>query len=109
MTDDDLKEFLVANRDQINAQVRQKLIDGLIATHRWEMSEQISKTVNEFVAAEIIPGVKAYLQAEKGAIMEASLEAAREIGDMISKEMVKKAAQNIAGYSFRAIMEGVFK
>src|SRR5690606_19574560 len=53
VTEEDVKAFLEANREDINAQVKQRLIDGLLQSHRWEMSDQISKVVGEFMAEEV--------------------------------------------------------
>lgn len=108
MTKEELDDFLEANRAEISAAVKAKLIEGLLTQHRWEMSEIVAKTVNEFVAAEVVPEIKAYLESEKGAIIVAAKEAARQIGELITKQMVTTASKNIAGYQFRKTMEAVF-
>ncbi len=110
MTDEELKQFLETNKSEIQSAVREKMIAGLLASHRWEISEQIGKAVNEFIAAEIVPDVRKFLQDEKGPILEAAMQSARQIGDMISKQLVTKAAENIkTSYRFGGLMEGLFK
>ena len=109
MTKEELDAFLEANSSEINGAIKAKLIEGLINQHRWEMSEIVAKTVNEFVTTEIVPEIKAYLQSEKGPILEAAKTAAREIGDLITTQMVTTAAKNIQGYNFRSIVEPIFK
>jgi len=109
MTKDELDDFLEANRAEITGAIKAKLIEGLLTQHRWEMSEIVAKTVNEFVTTEVVPEIKAYLQSEKGPILEASKEAARQIGDLITKQMVTNAAKNLQGYNFRSILEPIFK
>lgn len=110
MTKDELDEFLEANRADITAAVKAKLIEGLLSQHRWEMSEIVAKTVNDFVSTEVVPEIKAYLASEKGAIVEAAKEAARQIGELITKQMVVSATKNMGnGYAFKGVMEGIFK
>lgn len=109
MTDEEMKDFLKANKDDIQKAVKDRLIEGLIASHRWQMSEVIATEVNAFMAAEIVPEIKKFLVSEKGVILEAAMTSARQIGDMVSKAMVERAAKNVEGYSFRQIMENLFK
>ncbi len=111
VTEEDVKAFLEANREDINAQVKQRLIDGLLQSHRWEMSDQISKVVGEFMAEEVMPEVKKFLASEKGPIIEAAIGAASQIGDMLTQEMVKKAAKNIGegSYRYRDVIKQIFE
>nr|WP_278521290.1 hypothetical protein [Brucella anthropi] len=111
MTEEEVKAFLEANREDINAQVKQRLIDGLLQSHRWEMSDQISKVVGEFMAEEVMPEVKKFLASEKGPIIEAAIGAASQIGDMLTQEMVKKAAKNIGegSYRYRDVLKTIFE
>lgn len=112
MTEEDLKEFLEANKAEIQAKVKEKLIDGLLANHKWTMNDQIGQTVAEFMKDEIMPEVKAYLVSEKSAILAGAVKAASEIGDMLAKQLVTQAAKNInekSIYQFRTIAEAIFK
>lgn len=112
MTEEDLKQFLEANKAEVQAQVKQRLIDGLLANHQWTMRDQISEVVAEFMKTEIMPDVKAYLMSEKSAILEGAVKAASEIGDMLAKQLVAQAAKNIndkSTYQFRQVAEAIFK
>lgn len=112
MTEEDLKEFLEANKAEVQAQVKQRLIDGLLNNHQWTMRDQISEVVAEFMKTEIMPEVKAYLVSEKSAILEGAVKAASEIGDMLAKQLVAQAAKNIndkSTYQFRQVAEAIFK
>jgi hypothetical protein len=109
MTKEELDDFLEANRAEIAGAINSKLIEGLLSQHRWEMSEIVAKTVNDFVSTEVVPEIKAYLEGEKGAIVEAAKAAALQIGNLITTQMVTSAAKNINGYGFRTVMEGIFK
>lgn len=109
MTKDELDDFLETNRAEIATAIKTKLIEGLLSQHRWEMSEIVAKTVNEFVSTEVVPEIRAYLESERGPIIEAAKEASRQIGELITKQMVTNAAKNISGYGFRAVAEGIFK
>jgi hypothetical protein len=111
MTEEDLKQFLDENAEAIKAQVKQKMIDGLLAEHRWTISGQIGEIVNEFIKEEIAPAVKAHLQSEKGPILEAAIKSASGIGDMLAQALVERAAKNISGdtYRFRDTLKGIFE
>lgn len=111
MTEEDLKEFLEDNKADIQAQVKQRLIDGLLANHSWTMRETISEIVAEFMKTEIVPAVREHLASEKGAIMEAAISSASHIGEMLSKALVEKASKNISGdsYQFRNTLKGIFE
>ena len=111
MTEEDLKQFLEDNKEAIQSQVRQKMIDSLLAEHRWSISSQISDIVNEFVKAEIAPAVKEHLQSEKGEIIAAAVKSASGIGDLLAKALVERAAKNINGdtYNFRDTLKAIFE
>lgn len=110
MTEDDLKAFLESNKTEIQAAVKQKMIDSLLAEHRWDMSEAIGKVVREFIDTEIVPGVKVHLGELKGPIMAAAIQSAATIGDMLSKGMVEHAAKKLApgSYDYKKIMDAMF-
>ncbi len=108
MTEQEMQDFLDANKADIQAEVKRRMIEGLVTSHRWEISGEIAKVVNEFVAKEIVPQVHTYLAGEKGAILEACKVAAVEIGNTLAKTMVEKAAKNIDGYQFREAIKSMF-
>lgn len=111
MTEEDLKQFLEANKAEVQAQVKQRLIDGLLASHQWTMRDQIGEVVAEFMKTEIMPEVRKHLTSEKSAILAASIAATAQIGEMMTKEMVKRAAKNVSAdsYSFRNVLQEIFK
>lgn len=112
MTEEDLKEFLAANKAEIQTQVKQRLIDGLLTSHSWTMRDQVGEVVGEFMKTEIMPEVRAYLTSEKSSILEAAIKAAAEVGDMLSKQLITQAAKNIndkSRYEFAKIAESIFK
>lgn len=110
MTEEDLKQFLDDNAEAIKAQVKQKMIDGLLAEHRWTISSQIGDVVNEFIKTEIAPAVKEHLQSEKSEILAAAIKSAAGIGDLLAQALVEKAAKNIKGdsYNFRNTLKAIF-
>lgn len=111
MTEDDLKQFLEDNNENIKEAVRQKMIASLLEQHRWSISEQISKVVEEFVGKEIVPDIKKYLADNKGPILTAACAGAAEIGDALAKGIVERTAKKLKpdGYEFRQVMEALFK
>ena len=110
MTEDQMREFLDENSDRIKTAVRDKMISSLVENYQWNIHAEIANTVNEFVKDEIVPEVKAHLQSEKGAIVEAAIKGCAEIGDTIAKGMVETAMKNVGGgsYRFNAVMKELF-
>lgn len=111
MTEEDLKQFLEDNKADIQAKVRERLIDSLLAEHRWSISNQISEIVNDFVKTEIAPAVKEHLISEKSEILAAAIKSASGIGDILAKALVERAAKNISGdsYNFRNTLKAIFE
>lgn len=111
MTEDDLKDFLETNKAEIQSAVKSRMIENLLAANRWEISGAIAKVVEDFVAAEIVPEVKAYLADQKGPILEAAIAGAAEIGDTLAKAIVTRTAKRLQpdNYEFRQVMEALFK
>jgi hypothetical protein len=111
MTEEDLKEFLDENRESIQRAVKEKMIEGLLAQNRWEISGQIAAVVQEFVKDEIVPEVKKYLADQKGPILAAAIAGAAAVGETLSKAIVERTAKRLApdNYEFRQIMEAIFK
>ena len=110
MTEAELKEFLDANKADIQQAVKAKMIDRLLSTHQWEISGQITAIVNEFVTNEIAPEVKKFLADQKGPILEAACAGAAEIGNALSKALITHTAKNLDGesYKFRNVMKALF-
>ena len=111
MTPDDLKDFLAENEAEIKAAVKAKMIERLLETHRWSITDEIGVVVKEFVSKEIVPEVKKYLADQKGPIIEAALVGAAEIGTNLSKAIAERSAKNLTAdsYQFRAVLEALFK
>lgn len=111
MNAEDLKEFLETNKAEIQATVKSRMVENLLSQNRWEISGEIAKVVQEFVAAEIVPEVKKYLADNKGPLLEAAIAGAAEIGDTLAKCIVERTAKKLKAdsYEFRQVMEALFK
>lgn len=111
MTEDDLKEFLDANKKQIQEAVKEKMITRLLEQNRWEIGATIAKVCEEFVQTEIVPEVRKYLADNKGPLLAAAIKGASEIGDALAKAIVERSAKKLKGdsYEFRQVMEALFK
>jgi len=111
MNEEDLKNFLEANKAEIQAKVRDRLIEGLLANHQWTMRDQIGEVVSAFMKEEIMPEVRKHLVSEKSSILAAALASTAQIGEMLTKAMVERAAKNISAdsYSFRETLQAIFK
>ncbi len=98
MTEDDMKKFLEDNREDIALAIKAKMIEGLTQHVSYQLPSSVLVAVQDFIAAEIIPGVKVALMDQKGVILEAAIKASCEIGDLVAKTLVKTATESLTGY-----------
>lgn len=109
MTEEKLREFLEANKADIEAAVKQRAITSLLEEHRWTINSQISDAVNKFVEAEIIPAIRDELAAQKGVIIEAALKSISTISDGLAEGMLRTAAKNVGDdWRRREIIKALF-
>ena len=109
MTEDDLKEFLDANREAIQTEVKAKMISRLVESQRWEISAALATVVNTFIETEILPEVVKHLQAEKGVILSAAIKAASGIGDIVAQKLTERAAKVTATeWDFKKVITAIF-
>jgi hypothetical protein len=109
MTEDEMKGFLKDNEEAIKLAVRDKLIAGIVDEHRWSITDEVSKAVNQFVKDEIVPDVVKHLAGEKGVILAAAIEGTRQIGNLITEKMVAEATKSINGYGMNDVLKSIFK
>jgi hypothetical protein len=109
MTEADLRDFLNDNKDAIQAEVKKRAIERLLEDHKWDISGQVSKAVNDFVAADIIPVVAAELATQKGAIISAVVASMADLSDTLAKGLAADAAKNIATeYERKKIIKAIW-
>jgi hypothetical protein len=109
MTEEKLREFLEANKADIEAAVKARAISSLLEEHRWTINGQISDAVNKFVEAEIIPAIRDELVAQKGLILEAAIKSISTISDSLAEGMLKTAAKNVGDdWRRREIIKALF-
>lgn len=109
MNADELQAFLDENRGEIAKSVKDSVIKRLIEQHRWDISEQIAKVVNEFVASEVVPEVKAALAEQKNGIVDACIKSFVIVGDELAKGLAADATKHISdGYHRSQILKAIF-
>lgn len=108
MNEAELKAFLEENTVEINARIRDKILERVVEEYKWNIEGEVSKAVNEWVASDIVPEVIKALDNEKGAIVTKCVGACAEIGDILAKEMIATATKNVTSYNFRYIAEKLF-
>ena len=108
MTEDEMKEFLAENAERIKENVREKMIEDITESYRWDVPDVVQKTVSEFMKEQIVPEIKAHLKSEKSAIIQAAIAGTSGITDHLAKVMIEKAVANMEGYQFREIIKGLF-
>lgn len=109
MTEADLKDFLEANKADIQDAVKQRMIAKLLEEHRWNIGEAVNKCVREFVDQHVVPAVAAELESQKGSIIAATLHALATVSDELAKGLAADAAKNIGSeWKRREIVKSIF-
>ena len=107
MTEEELHNFLVTEKDAIAAAVRDRAIAAMTESIRWQMPQSVTAAVAEFFEAEIVPEVKKALSDQKGPIVEASIKAAAVIGDKGAEALVEKAVESMTGYRSSEVIKAL--
>jgi len=109
MTEFQLKEFLDANKVEIQDAVKAKAIATMLEEYRWNINSQISEAVNKFIAEEIMPAVMAELTQHKAAIIENVLKGFASIGDELAKSLTVVAAKKLStDWGVRGVAKELF-
>lgn len=101
ITEQDMTEFLDANRDAFLKAARQSVIDRITETMKWNLPDVVNAEVKKFLTDEIAPEVAKILKDEKGAIIEAAKKSAASLGNAMAEKIVELAVKNI-NTSYRA-------
>lgn len=109
LTEDEMREFLVENGDRIKENIRQKMIEQISESYRWQMPDEIREIVNDFISTEIAPEVRKHLKDNKGPILEAVIIATNGITEKLGEAMLEKAIKNMEGYRFSGLMRSLFE
>lgn len=107
MTEEQLLKMLADEKDEIAAAVRKKAVEAMTASLSWQLPQSVTKAVTEFFEAEIVPEIKAHLADQKGPIVDASIKAASEIGDLVAAQMVKQAVESMTGYRSSEVIKAL--
>ncbi len=101
---------LEENKDTVRAAVRDALLEGVKRQFAWELPEAVKKAVQEFVAEEIIPAIKADLEANKDTFVTAATDMVRGAPAEIGKAMQEQLAKNLTqSWTLRKIVEACFQ
>jgi hypothetical protein len=109
MNEQELTDFLEANKDDILAASKAAIIEQVTRSVQYTLPSGVSEIVSTFMKDEITPEIKKHLEGQKGAIVEASIKAAASIADDLAKALVQKAAANMAGYRLGEITKALFQ
>lgn len=102
-------DILETNKDAVRATVRDALLDGVKRQFQWELPEAVKKAVTEFVTEQIIPEVKAELEANKDVFVNAATEMVRGAPAEIGKAMQEQLAKNLTdSWKLRKLIEAMF-
>lgn len=107
MTEEDLHNFLAAEKDSIAQAIKEKAIAAMTESIRWQIPQSVTQAVAEFFDAEIVPEIKKHLADQKGPIVEASIKAAAVIGDKVAEAMVEKAVETMSGYRSGEVLKAL--
>ena len=107
MTEGELTKFLEENADAIKEASRAAIIEKIQDTLKWSLPDTISNEIQAFFKKEIAPEVAKYLADQKGPILEAAKQSAVELSEALSKEMLKRCAENMNGYRAEQVMKAL--
>ena len=100
---------LEENKDAVRATVRDALLEGVKRQFAWELPDAVKKAVQEFVAEEILPAVRADLEANKEEFIEAATAMVRGVPAEIGKAMQEQLAKNLTNsWTLRKVVEACF-
>jgi transcription termination factor NusB len=103
-------EILESNKDAVRATVRDALLEGVKRQFQWELPDAVKKAVAEFVTDEIIPEIKAELEANKDTFVQAATDMVRGAPAEIGKAMQAHLAKNLTdSWKLRQVVEACFK
>lgn len=108
MTQEELDQFLVDNKEAVMLAARQAILDKVTSDIKWKLPDTISAQVTEFLAKEIAPEVDKILHDEKDGIIAAARAASVAIGDTLSKALATKAEEALSGYRAREVFKSLF-
>lgn len=103
-------EILESNKSKVRDAVRDSLLEGVKREFQWELPQAVRKVVNDFIAEEIVPEIKAELETNKKAFVEAATEivkgATGEIGKALQDHLAKNLSQS---WTMRKLVEALFQ
>lgn len=100
---------LESNKDAVRATVRDALLAGVKRHFEWELPEAVKRAVHEFVTDQIIPEIKAEMEANKDVFVTAATEIVRGAPAEIGKAMQAHLAKNLTdSWKLRKVVEAMF-
>lgn len=105
MTEQELTEFLEANRARIMEASRDAMIEKIKDSMKWSLPDAINHVVRDFLTNEIAPEVGKMLAEQKDGILKAAKQSASALANALAEKMTEQAVKSLDGY--RA--EEVFK
>lgn len=109
MNEQEMKDFLIENGDRIAERVREKMVEQIVETYRWQMPDTINQIVVEFMNEKIAPAVREHLQSNEGPILQATIKSVDGITEGLSEAMLEKALENMKGYRFGSLVKAIFE
>ncbi len=95
-------------RARLLAASESALMEKLTTELKWGLPDTLSKICAEFIENEIAPIVREHLASQKGAIIEAAMNAADEVGQKVAEAMVSKATKALTGYNGDKLLRDLF-
>jgi hypothetical protein len=100
---------LDSNREQVQAAVRDAMLDGIKRQFQWELPEAVKKEVTAFMVEEVIPQIRAELTANKDEFVTAATTLARAAPAELAKAMQEHVAKQLTNsWTLRKVTEALF-
>ena len=108
MTEEFFTNVLEENKDSVKAAVREALLAGVKRQFEWEIPEAVKKCVADFITEEIVPSIRAELEANKSEFVEAATVMVRSVPVEIGKAMQVQVAKSLTNsWSLKKVVEAL--
>jgi len=105
-----LEREIASAMPAVLARMKQDVLDRVSRECANVATEEAMKATREWVLAEIVPEIRAQLEAGKPALVAKSAGIASDLGDALGKALVEQATKSLANtYTVKAIAEAMFK
>ncbi|MES2752775.1 MAG: hypothetical protein V4661_15510 [Pseudomonadota bacterium] len=101
-------EVLESNKASVREAVKETILNSVKQQFQWELPETVKKVFSDFITEEVVPEIRAELEANKAAFVDAATEIARTAAAEVGKALQKQIAENLTkSWNLRNVVEAL--